>query len=108
MQEDNHMPTVSTSNSQVSDLVSAGENAFKALTGSTMSDNQQKVSDGITRILDGLLPGIESRVSIDLADVLGGATDTLNGVARTVTGAKTKQIVATASTETTATETTAT
>lgn len=74
----------------VTQLVAAGEAFFTALTGQEMSANQQKISDGITSILDGLIPTVATKVSFDLNGVLAGATEALDGVAKTVTSAKSK------------------
>ncbi|MEE8658492.1 hypothetical protein CGLAMM_02905 [Acetobacteraceae bacterium EV16G] len=78
-----------TSQAAATDLVAAGEALYKSITGAEMSANQQKIADGITHIVDGLVPSLETRVSFDLKNVLAGATATLNGVAHVVTAAKT-------------------
>ena len=72
----------------VTQLVAAGEAFFTAITGQEMSATQQKISDGVTSILDGLVPPLAARASFDLNGVLEGVTEALEGLARTVTSAK--------------------
>lgn len=84
--------TTHTSNSAplVTALVTSGEHLFTSLSGRSMDENQQKISDGITSLFDGFLPTLESKASFDLAGLLNGLTDTFNGLAKTINSTKTK------------------
>lgn len=82
----------------ITGVVASGESLFKAITGKEMTESQQKVSDGLTSMADGIFPAISSRVSFDLGGVLSGATEVINGLALTVNSAKTKTATETAST----------
>jgi len=89
-----------TQTALVTGVVASGENLFKAITGKEMTESQQKVSDGLTSMADGIFPTISSRVSFDLGGVFSGATEILNGLAQTVNSAKTKVETETASAST--------
>lgn len=68
-------------------LVEAGENIFATVT-SKKGETQEKIADGAARLLDGVLPTVESKVSFDLASVLAGATSILSGIALVLAGLK--------------------
>ncbi len=57
---------LATSQAAATNLVAAGEALYKSITGAEMSANQQKIADGITHIVDGLVPGLEAKVSLIL------------------------------------------
>ncbi|QHI96137.1 hypothetical protein GT348_07730 [Aristophania vespae] len=82
--------TSSIFNHAITDLASSAEAAIKAITGLSLSSNQQKVIDGVLKIADGLLPAIEGITPFDLEKVIKGSTEILNGVADVTTGVKTK------------------
>lgn len=91
--------TVATTQTAIiTGVVASGESLFKAITGKEMTESQQKVSDGLTSMADGIFPAISSRVSFDLGGVLSGTMEVLNGLALTVSSAKTKTATETAST----------
>lgn len=81
---------MTTTTTPITALVHSGESVFTAITGKS-TDNQQKIVDGATNLLDGALPTIESRVSFNLASVLTGATSILGGIALIITGLKAKK-----------------
>jgi len=89
-----------TQTALVTGVVASGENLFKAITGKEMTESQQKVSDGLTSMADGIFPAISSRVSFDLGGVVSGATEVINGLALTVNSAKAKVATETDSTGT--------
>ncbi|MXV36338.1 MULTISPECIES: hypothetical protein [unclassified Saccharibacter] len=79
-------------------LVEAGENIFSAVTGKK-GETQEKIADGAARLLDGVLPTVESKVSFDLASVLAGATGILSGIALVLAGLKKKKTDASGASE---------
>ncbi|MDF7675083.1 hypothetical protein PT277_05150 [Acetobacteraceae bacterium ESL0709] len=73
-------------------LVAAGENLFKSLMGREMNQNQQKISNGITQLIDGFMPTLEQMTTFDLGDLIDGMTQTLDGLAKTINSARGKPV----------------
>lgn len=79
-------------NDAVTSLVTSGESVFKSITDKDMSENQQKVSNGITSTAGGLSPALAACASFDLAGVFSGTTQVFNGQTLTITSARTKPV----------------
>ncbi|AOX16905.1 hypothetical protein AA0488_0705 [Kozakia baliensis NRIC 0488] len=93
------MPTVTATNSQaITDLVQSGEALYGTIAGRALSENGQKISNGITSLFDGLFPQAQQKVSFDIEGVFTGATKTLEGIDEAIVAAKTKVAAATSST----------
>jgi len=73
----------------ISDLATASENLFTAISGEAVSDTvKANVSDG-TSILALGLSILERSTSFNIDGVVAGSTDALNGITKAITAAKT-------------------
>lgn len=90
------MPNIAATNSHtITGLVQAGETLYGTIAGKGLTDNGQKISDGITSFLDGLFPQAQAKLSFDINGVFAGATKALQGVDESIVAVKTKAPVVT-------------
>lgn len=83
--------TASSNTGTVSDLISAGESVFTAISGSEVSEKVASNVNDAGAVVSLVVSLVARNVtSVDVSGIVSGLTTTLEGVAEVITAAKTK------------------